>query len=121
LFLSTKVPSGTLAVVLNVTATEGTIRSYLTVWPTGQPKNLSNLNFESGTAVANLVTAAIATGGKVCGSSTPPVRSMSLLTSLATTCLARGLSGRPDRHVPPVRQELPVQQVPLGLLALTEQ
>jgi hypothetical protein len=60
------VPSGTVGVVLNVTATEGTISSYLAVWPTGQAKNVvSNLNFEPGATVANMVTAMMGTNGKV--------------------------------------------------------
>jgi len=49
--------TGASAVVLNVTVTDPTQNSYLTVWPTGQGlPNASNLNFTPGETVANLVT-----------------------------------------------------------------
>jgi SpoIID/LytB domain protein len=62
------VPSDAVGVVLNVTATDTTSYSYLTVWPTsagGRP-NASNLNWDRrGQTVANLVYTALGAGGQV--------------------------------------------------------
>jgi hypothetical protein len=54
------------AVVLNVTATNPTKQSFLTVWPkgAGQP-TASNLNFGPGQTVPNLVEVGVGTGGKL--------------------------------------------------------
>ena len=58
--------AGVGAVVLNVTATEPTAASYLSVWPTGTPRpTVSNLNFTPGKTVPNLVTVKVGTGGRV--------------------------------------------------------
>jgi fibronectin type III domain protein len=58
--------SGVAAVVLNVTVTNTTASSYLTVWPTGFPRPLaSNLNWSAGTTVPNLVEVAVGLGGQV--------------------------------------------------------
>ncbi len=63
--------SGVTAVVLNVTAANGTAASYFTVYPDGQLKPgqpkppTSSLNFAAGQNVANLVTVALPTDGKV--------------------------------------------------------
>jgi hypothetical protein len=58
--------AGVSAVVLNVTATEPTEASYLTVWPTGNPRpTVSNLNFTPGATVPNLVTVKVGNGGRV--------------------------------------------------------
>ena len=61
------VPStGVDAVVLNVTTTSPTASSWLTVWPAGQTQpNSSNLNYEPGNTVANLVIVKVGTGGIV--------------------------------------------------------
>jgi hypothetical protein len=61
------VPSfGVQAVVLNVTATNPSASSYLTLWPSGAPiPNASNLNFVEGQTVANLVTATVGDDGRV--------------------------------------------------------
>lgn len=61
------VPStGVAAVVLNVTVTNATAGSYLTVWPTGIPRPLaSNLNFVAGQSVPNLVEVAVGLNGQV--------------------------------------------------------
>jgi len=54
------------AVVLNVTVTQPTDSTHLTVWPSGQARPLaSNLNFGPGQTVANLVIVRVGTGGKV--------------------------------------------------------
>ncbi|MBM0257930.1 choice-of-anchor D domain-containing protein, partial [Micromonospora sp. 4G55] len=61
------VPStGVSAVVLNVTVTEPTASSFLTVYPSGKPKpNASSLNFKRGWTRSNSVTVAVGSGGKV--------------------------------------------------------
>jgi hypothetical protein len=58
--------SGVAAVVLNVTVTEGTASSFVTVWPTGQPQPpTSNVNFVAGQTVANTVIVAPGIDGQV--------------------------------------------------------
>ena len=58
--------AGVGAVVLNVTATDPTAASYLSVWPTGTPRpTVSNLNFTPGATVPNLVTVKVGDGGRV--------------------------------------------------------
>jgi len=61
------VPStGVSSVVLNVTVTDTTASSYLSVWPQGTVRPVvSNLNWVSGKTVANLVEVAVGTTGKV--------------------------------------------------------
>ena len=52
--------------VLNVTVTEPRPASYLTAWPTGDPRPLaSNLNYVAGQTVPNLVIVKVGAGGKV--------------------------------------------------------
>lgn len=51
---------------MNVTVTGCDAPSYLTIWPTGQPRpNASNLNMVAGQTVPNLVVSKLGTGGKV--------------------------------------------------------
>jgi hypothetical protein len=58
--------TGVSAVVLNVTATNATASSYITVWPDGAPRPLaSSLNFVAGQTVPNRVIVAVGAGGKV--------------------------------------------------------
>jgi hypothetical protein len=58
--------TGVAAVVLNVTATNATASSYLTVFPTGAPRpTASNLNFLAGQTVPNRVVVKVGTAGKV--------------------------------------------------------
>lgn len=58
--------TGVSAVVLNLTATEPTAGSFLTVWPAGEARpTASNLNDTPGRTVANLVTVRVGTGGRV--------------------------------------------------------
>jgi Cysteine-rich secretory protein family len=58
--------SGATAVVLNVTVTGPAAPAHLTVWPTGGSVPLaSNLNFNAGQTVANLVVVGLGTGGQV--------------------------------------------------------
>lgn len=63
--LNVTVPGGGPA-VLNVTATNATAPSYLTLWPAGQPRpTASSLNFGAGQTVANLVTVPLGANGQV--------------------------------------------------------
>ncbi len=58
--------SGVTAVVLNVTATDTTASSYVTVYPDGTTRPLaSNLNFTAGDTIPNLVTVPVGADGKV--------------------------------------------------------
>lgn len=58
--------TGVAAVVLNVTVTEPSATSFLTVWPSGQARPLaSNLNYVTGLTVPNLVAVKVGAGGKV--------------------------------------------------------
>jgi len=60
------VPAGVTAVVLNVTATEGTKNSFLSVYPVGSGvPSASSLNFAAGHNVPNLVTVQVGADGKV--------------------------------------------------------
>ena len=59
-------PSGVTAVVLNVTVTEPTAGRFLTVWPHGEARPLaSNLNYEAGQTVPNLVVVKVGAGGAI--------------------------------------------------------
>jgi hypothetical protein len=61
------VPANTEAALVNVTVTGTAGPGYLTVYPCGQtPPSTSNLNFEAGQTVANLVTVHLGDSGKVC-------------------------------------------------------
>ena len=54
------------AVVLNVTATDTTGASYLTVWPDGAARpNASDLNWIAGLTVPNLVVVKLGSDGKI--------------------------------------------------------
>ncbi len=60
------VPSDADAVVLNVTATNASAGSFLTVWPNGEAKpTASSLNFAAGKTVPNAVTAKVGDLGAV--------------------------------------------------------
>ena len=59
-------PSSVSAVVMNVTVTNTTAASYLTVWPTGLPRpTASNLNWVAGQTVPNLIEVAVGQSGQV--------------------------------------------------------
>lgn len=63
---ATTVPPGAAAVMLNVTVTNPTVGSHLTLWPAGQPMpDSSNLNFDAGETVANAVVVKTGTDGNV--------------------------------------------------------
>ncbi len=61
------------AVTMNVTATGSQAAGYLTVWPCDEDRpNASNLNFERGVDVPNLVTVRLSEAGTVCISGSAP-------------------------------------------------
>ncbi|MCH7788883.1 MAG: DUF1501 domain-containing protein [Acidobacteria bacterium] len=60
------VPANAGAVVCNVTSTQASARSYLTVWPAGAPKpHASNVNTIPGDDVPNLVIAKVGANGQI--------------------------------------------------------
>ena len=60
------VPAGAVAAVLNVTAVNATVRSFVTVWPTGLNRpNTSTLNVSGGDIVPNLVISKLGGSGQV--------------------------------------------------------
>lgn len=60
------VPADATAVIANVTAVFATASGYATVWPTGTSRPLaSNLNFEVGQTIPNVVIAKVGAGGKI--------------------------------------------------------
>lgn len=60
------VPAGATAVALNVTATDATSSSYLSVYPAGSTQpTVSNLDWVKGQTLANLVMVPVGTGGQV--------------------------------------------------------
>jgi hypothetical protein len=62
----TTIPDTAVAVVMNVTATQGSVGSFLTVYPAGTNKPVaSNLNFGPNETIPNLVTVRIGSGGAV--------------------------------------------------------
>ena len=60
------VPTGTEAVVLNITATEPDAAGYVTVFPCGSAPLASNLNFRAGETIANLTIVGLDASGAVC-------------------------------------------------------
>ncbi len=60
------IPANATAVALNVTVTGPTAPGFLTAWPGGTSRpTASNLNFQSGQTIANMVTAKIGTNGSI--------------------------------------------------------
>ena len=60
------VPAGVDAVVLNLTAVMPSTPGFLTCWPTGQSQPyISNVNYEPGRVIPNLVLCKVGAGGKV--------------------------------------------------------
>lgn len=59
-------PTGAGAVAVNVTATNPSGTSYISVWPTGASRpTASNLNFDAAQTTPNLVIATIGAGGQI--------------------------------------------------------
>jgi hypothetical protein len=62
----TGVPGTATGVILNITVTNTTAPSFLTVWPAGSPRaTVSNLNWVAGETRANLVNVSVGAGGQV--------------------------------------------------------
>jgi hypothetical protein len=60
------VPATASAVIMNVTVTESTEASFVTLYPAGATRpNASNLNFGAGQTIPNLVTVKVGLGGQV--------------------------------------------------------
>jgi hypothetical protein len=60
------VPTDATAVAINITATNPTADSYLTVYPTGRSRpTASSINFPAGSTVGNFVIAELGTNGKL--------------------------------------------------------
>ncbi len=61
------VPATASAVIVNLTATNGSNGSFLTTWPAGvaQPSVGSNLNFAAGETLPNLATVRVGTNGQI--------------------------------------------------------
>jgi hypothetical protein len=90
------VPSNATAAVINVTVTNTTAASYLTVYPTGSAQPLaSNLNWTAGKTVPNLVEIKLGTGGKLtvynAFGNTDVIFDVNGYVSPTTTCLTDGL------------------------------
>ena len=61
------IPGNATAVAMNVTAVLPSQAGFFTVWPCGAPKPVaSNVNFRSGSVVANGVVTSLGAGGSVC-------------------------------------------------------
>jgi len=61
------VPSGAVAVALNMTVVDARSAGFATVYPCGQPRPVaSNLNYSAGQTIPNLVLAKPGAGGRVC-------------------------------------------------------
>ena len=60
------IPTNAHAVALNITVTDTTAPSYLTVWPTGTPQpGASTLDWAPGQTLANAATATVGTNGQI--------------------------------------------------------
>jgi hypothetical protein len=62
---TTGVPATATTIIANVTVTESTANSFVSVRPTGALPGASNLNFAAGETIANLVTVGIGTDGTI--------------------------------------------------------
>ncbi len=65
--------AGVGAVSLNVVATNSTVGGFVTVYPCGERKEVSSVNFAAGATVANAVIAPVSDTGRVCFYSNTPV------------------------------------------------
>ena len=59
------VPSGADSVVTNMTVTDTTASSFLTVWPQGARPTVSSLNWATGVTIPNAVTVKLSAGGQL--------------------------------------------------------
>ncbi len=99
-------PVGARAAVLNVTATQPLATGFVTVWPApldGSPcaasgaPDASNVNFVAGQTVANLVTVAAASNGRVCLKTTAAAHLIADLSGWYAGTGAALVAARPER------------------------
>jgi hypothetical protein len=89
------VPDGTVAVALNVTVTQPTAPSFVTVWPTGEPRPLAaSLNMVAVQTVPNMVLARLGAGGQV------SLYNLAGSTHLVADVLGAFGEALPGRYVP---------------------
>ncbi|MEV1118837.1 hypothetical protein AB0I91_27540, partial [Actinosynnema sp. NPDC049800] len=99
--LSSRTPADATAVVLNVTATEPTSNTYVTVWPAdGTRPTASNLNLVPGETRPNLVTVKLG-----------PTRRVNLFNAAGTVHLLADLSGYYATNAVSRYQPLPAARV----------
>jgi hypothetical protein len=104
---ASNVPATAAAVVMNVTATGGSIGSFVTIHPAGTPiPNASNLNYGAGQTIANLVTVRLGTAGRVAfttplGACTSSPMSSATTTAPAPATCSRHHPGAPARFARP--------------------
>ncbi len=88
------VPDDATAVALNITVTQPTAASFLTVWPTGDPMPLAaSINMVDGQTVSNLVIARVGTDGKI------SVFNKFGTSHVVVDVLAGFVNGAPGRYV----------------------
>jgi hypothetical protein len=81
--LSAQVPVSATAVTLNLTGVDATQSTFVSAWPTGQPRpNVSSLNLNNANATPNLVTVKLGTN-----------RSVDLFNNVGTVQLIADLAG----------------------------
>jgi hypothetical protein len=118
------IPADADAVVLNVTATDTSDSSYLTVSPAGQQVQTSSLNWVAGDTVPNAVTAKVGSGGAIdvfnhAGSANVVIDIAGYFVAgqgaqFHPVAPTRVLDTRPDSQVGPYRSPLgPSSAVPL--------
>lgn len=85
---------GAVAVAINVTATEGDLPGFLTVWPCDQPRpTASSLNYLAHQSIPNLVTAKLAADGTVCIFASSSVH---VIADVATAYVVGAVAGFAD-------------------------
>src|SRR5664280_1777990 len=100
--------TGVSAVVVNITAVNATSSGFITVWPSGTAQQqTSNLNFQAGQNIPNLVVVPVGADGKI-----------QLFNGSGGTVEQLDLSVRADRDHDQVRDVLPGLEVPVRRLLL---
>jgi hypothetical protein len=119
---SAPLPSDAVSAVLNITVDEDAdAKSFITVWPTGEPRPLASANnAEPGLVTPNLTFARLGTGGQVsfynfAGATNLAVDLVGYTTPLASAASAAGINrstgqsyGQVDTPVPLGATEAPV-------------
>lgn len=93
--LSARVDPTAAAVAMNVTVTEPTAPGYVTVYPCGRGRpTASNLNFATGTTVANLTMVGVGPDRKVCFYTSAPTHLVADLSGWFTASSSVGYVGQ---------------------------